>query len=115
MESRDKISNSAFSRDKEWAMFEKAENQAKKWAQANNVTIHYTFFLDHKRGPSEVFVFYKTDEEVARYEENGVTEKIKSFFFSIFEGYKKEGITIIIDSDENVQNNYEGSYFFRFR
>ena len=115
MESDKKMRDAEFVRDQEWAIYHKSVAEAQEWALSNNVIIHYTFFIDQVRAPSEVFVFYKKDEDVAIYEENGVTEKIKSFFYSNFEGYKKEGITIIIDSDENVQNNYEGSYFFRFR
>jgi hypothetical protein len=68
----------------------------------------------------DVWLFYDTDLNLVRCRDDGTTIKVEQQFKSILSaaGYPAEwitGITFQIDSHENVERNYEGSYFYRLR
>lgn len=104
-----------FSRQIEWDAFERAKFKAMVWAKENYVDIFKYHFIDQVNSPSEVYIFYKSNQDIYNYAKSGATEVIKEIFYSSFCDCKKEGISIIVDSDENVKKNYDGNYFFRYR
>lgn len=65
-----------------------------------------------------VIMFFETNRQLKEYEESGMTEYIKEMFRKILDeiGYTKkfiDGVSIEFDTDENVQKNYAGSYYYR--
>lgn len=66
-------------------------------------------------------VFYETDEQLASAWLIGLNDKIKEDFFQIlkkhddFNYFTPDNIDISFDSHENVEKNYQGSYYFYFK
>ncbi len=65
------------------------------------------------------FIYFKTDAELRALSEE-TKNKIKTVYFDYFKerGYMPneiETITFYFDSDENVQKNYAGNYFYATR
>lgn len=81
----------------------------------------------HRIGPNleshprmHVLIFYDAERDVGRYAQDGTSERLKHRFIRMLRdrGYLNNlipKVTFEFDSDENVQNNYEGSYFYRLR
>lgn len=66
----------------------------------------------------EIFVFYKSIEQLNENIQNQNTEKTKKWIIQRLNniGYMKEfgdNIRFEFDSDENVKKNYKGNYYFR--
>jgi len=64
----------------------------------------------------DAYIYFKTNEELATLSE-GKKDKIKSIYLSFLNqhGYMPneiEEIRFYFDSDENVQANYKGNYFY---
>ncbi len=62
------------------------------------------------------FIYWKTNEELEMITEDD-KERIKNLFFDCFQGnsyFSNEILDVILyfDSDENVQKNYNGNYFY---
>ncbi len=94
-----------------------------RWATANGVPLVRVEFVgpfvesDHSL---HVWLFYDTDLNVGRLDENGTTAALRREFLSILsaDGYPREWLHDVgfsVDSHENVERNYEGSYFYRLR
>lgn len=93
------------------------------WAEKNNIILIEVdfvipFVLTDKS--MSVWLFFDTAKRVQEYEYNGISQKVKEKYLNILSemNYPNEYISevaFIIDSDENVKQNYEGSYFFRLR
>jgi hypothetical protein len=69
---------------------------------------------------ADVWLFFDTDANVKRCAETGVTARVEEEFRSILagNGYPTDwlaGSSFYVDSHENVERNYEGSYFYRLR
>ena len=67
-----------------------------------------------------VYFFYDKNKTMNDYQQNGTNELVKKKYLKILKilNYPSEylnEITFEIDSDENVTENYEGSYFNRLR
>jgi hypothetical protein len=67
-----------------------------------------------------VWLFYDTDRNVADFDRDGTTARMQQEFLSILgaDGYSAAwlpDVTFSVDSYENVQRNYQGSYFYRLR
>ncbi len=67
-----------------------------------------------------VWVFFPTDEDLKRHSGDGTTEAIERDFRNLLKELKYPfrrfpRLGFVFDSDENVQKNYEGSYFYRLR
>jgi len=66
------------------------------------------------------YIFYKRNDDIQVYRNNGVSKKIEDFVYEELErqGRGKKGdivVTFEFDSDENVTASYEGNYFLRLR
>lgn len=66
------------------------------------------------------YVFFNTDEDIQRCTETGIVDAIKACVYEELQrvGRGKIGETTVVfelDSDENVNANYEGDYFLRLR
>ena len=67
-----------------------------------------------------VVVFFKTDADVAECEANGTSQEMRDFVYEKLEEFGKGkrvelDVQFEFDSWENVQKNFEGSYFLRMR
>jgi hypothetical protein len=67
-----------------------------------------------------VWIFFPTDDDLREHSTSGVTGEIEQDFREILQQLKYPfrkfpRVTFVFDSDENVQKNYEGSYFYRLR
>jgi len=67
-----------------------------------------------------VWIFFPTDADLKEYTESGVTQGIEADFRDILKQLKYPfrkfpRVGFVFDSDENVQKNYKGSYFYRLR
>jgi hypothetical protein len=102
---------------------EKAEQLTFEWTKLNDIKLFriefiVPFVLTDKS--LEVYLFFDTNKNLSEYETNGTTELVKQKYLdSLIEldypnDYLKE-VSFIIDTDENVQKNFEGSYFYRLR
>lgn len=82
--------------------------------------IHEFFILDQRDVDFRVYVFFKTNEDLAASERSGIREQLADFVYSELErvGRGKRGTTRVAfeyDSDENVKTKFEGDYFLRLR
>jgi hypothetical protein len=67
-----------------------------------------------------VWIFFPTDDDLNQHIRSGATEAIEADFRNILKQLKYPfrrfpRVGFVFDSDENVQKNYEGSYFYRLR
>jgi len=67
-----------------------------------------------------VWLFYATDLDISRLERDGTTQRLQAEFLAILGagGYPAEWLSEVVfcvDSAENVERNYDGSYFYRLR
>lgn len=93
------------------------------WAQASDIHLHkiesiIPFVATDKS--LEIWLFFSTDEVKKRYEQDGKTQLVKKTFLQTLQELNYPAdylsqVTFIIDSHENVVENYEGSYFYRLR
>jgi hypothetical protein len=93
------------------------------WAKRGNINLINVdfvipFVLTDKS--MSVWLFFDTDKNIQKFEQTGITKMVKDKYLNILseldypEDYLSE-VTFIIDSEENVKQNYEGSYFYRLR
>jgi hypothetical protein len=123
------IKNKGMKHDKEkelprqFEFIEKAQNATMEWAKVNNIQLFkiefvVPFVLTDKS--LSVWLFFDTNDRVKEYENNGSTKKVKQQFLQFLKNsnypndYLGE-VDFLVDSDENVKTNYEGSYFNRLR
>ncbi len=81
----------------------------------NVFKIHY---ISHYGSTPEIYVFFKTDEDLRKNLSNRTAEIIKNEIILALkiDGYfSKFGseIRFVFDSDENVKKNYKGNYYLR--
>lgn len=101
--------------DLQWEIIKKAEESF--MARAKNINI---YFVPMRNFRLEVYVFYEKNEDINKNQLSGKTEQVKREFLEELSklDYKKhfsEEVSFIFDSNENVVENYAGSYFFRLR
>ena len=66
-------------------------------------------------------IFYELDADVLKYELNGTSNRITDTYYSILKQYDdlnyftRENISLIFDSKENFDKNYEGNMFYYSR
>jgi len=82
--------------------------------------VHITATFEKWDDGIGVWIFFPTDDDLKEHTRKGATEEIESDFRNIlmqlkypFKRFPRIGF--VFDSDENVQKNYEGSYFYRLR
>ena len=108
---------------KQFDYIKKAETLLMTWATANDVKLFRVEFvvpfgLTDKS--VTVWLFFDTEEVVAAYEANGITQKVKDQYLIFLneldypEDYLEE-VSFYVDSDEHVKEYYQGSYFYRLR
>ena len=90
------------------------------WSQTNKVNLYAVHFVPMPDFSLEVYVFYEKDIDITQNHQNGVSENIKQIFLKTLNDlnymkYFNNNITFTFDSNENVINNYQGSYFLRLR
>ena len=84
------------------------------------VEIQYTYDFECDSYPPIVAFIYKTDAEVKNYEADGTSEQIRLNFLQLvteagyFEKFKHD-VEIKFDSDERVQRDCQGNYFYYWR
>jgi hypothetical protein len=65
-------------------------------------------------------IFFKKDSDIAECESNGTSQQMRDFIYDKLEEFGRGkrgeiGVVFVFDSFENVERNYEGSYFLRMR
>ncbi len=110
-------------RKQQFAHIDAAKTNLLGWAQANDVPLVHVEFVvpfvetDFSLG---VWLFYATDANINRAAADGTTTNVQQEFQSILSatGYPNDWLTRVsfyVDSHENVERNYQGSYFYRLR
>jgi hypothetical protein len=105
------------------AQLEAAKVRLLEWAESNGVPLVRVYFVGPFHRPEfsvAVYLFYGTDLDVETCGRDGRTARLQDMFLSILRqvGYPAEllaAVTFVIDSHENVERDYEGSYFYRLR
>ncbi|MFE9918189.1 hypothetical protein ACFYPG_23810 [Micromonospora sp. NPDC005553] len=100
-----------------------ARRELLSWAAANEVPLTRVEFVVPfvpTDSDTAVWLFFDTHANVARCASNGVTARLEQEFRTILtrSGYPAEwlaGTSFYVDSHENVERNYKGSYFYRLR
>ena len=102
---------------------EKAEQLTFEWTKANNIKLFKIEFIVPfvlTDISLQVWLFFDSDKTMNEYETNGTTQLVKQKYLDSLiqldypKNYLSE-VSFIIDTDENVQKNYGGSYFGRLR
>jgi hypothetical protein len=110
-------------RKQQLAHIEAAGAELRAWARSNGVPlVHVDFvvpFVETDFSLS-VWLFYDTDRSVADLDHDGTTARVQQEFLSILDagGYPAAwlpDVAFYVDSHENVERNYDGSYFYRLR
>ena len=104
----------------QWNFIEKAKAVLMNWSHTNNIHLFAVHFVPLPDFSLEVYVFYERDIDITQNQQNGVSDRIKQVFLkTLYDlNYMKifnNNVTFTFDSNENVINNYQGSYFFRLR
>jgi hypothetical protein len=104
----------------QWDIIEKAKELLIEWSNKNNARIFTIHFVPMYDFSLEVYVFYEKDADISENQKNGVSENVKQIFIKTISsmGYMEkfgDKISFEFDSNENVINNYNGSYFLRLR
>jgi hypothetical protein len=110
-------------REEQLAQVEAARPRLLSWASAGGVPlVRVEFVVPFVEGDHSlhVWLFYDTDLDVTRLAGDGTTAAVQAELRSILEasGYPPDRLADIafsVDSRENVERNYEGSYFYRLR
>jgi len=102
---------------------EKARQLMLQWTKTNNINlfrIEYIvpFVLTDKS--LDVWLFFDTEKISTQYQTDGTIQKAKTKFLDIlveldYPTDNLKGVMFYVDTDENVQKNYEGNYFYRLR
>jgi hypothetical protein len=107
----------------EWAIIEQARRVLMACAAERSTSIHeidYVATFEDWDDGIAVWVFFPLDQDLRLYEGNGVVDGLRVEYLRILNdlGYPFDRfprVTFVFDSDENVQRNFEGSYFYRLR
>jgi hypothetical protein len=110
-------------RGKQFGHLANAEARILRWAAANAiplVRIEYVVPFAETDVSATVWVFYDTDLNVRRLTEDGTDADLRRELLAILgaQGYPPEWLSQVgftADSHENVERNYDGSYFLRLR
>ncbi|MCX7745413.1 MAG: hypothetical protein N2645_00780 [Clostridia bacterium] len=104
----------------QWDLLEKAKIVLMNWTRANNINLFTVHFVPMHDFSLEVYVFYESDFDITQNKRNGISDTIKQVFLKALNDLNymnifSNNITFTFDSNENVMNNYQGSYFLRLR
>ncbi len=98
------------------------DNEFKNWCKKIGIKIfriEYLITWEDWDDGIEVYIFTKTNKELSDLSENQI-ENLKFEYLNCLKrnNYpfdKFPNIGFVFDSDQNVKENYEGSYFYRLR
>jgi hypothetical protein len=110
-------------RKQQFAHIEAAGAELRAWASSDGVPlVHVDFAVPFVETDFSlnVWLFYDTDRSVADLDRDGTTARVQQEFLSILGagGYPAAWLPDVafeVDSHENVERNYDGSYFYRLR
>ena len=102
---------------------EKAEGLTLEWTKANNIKLFQIEFIVPfvlTDISLQVFLFFDNNKILKKYEEDGTVQIVKQKYLDslIQLDYPNDYLNEVcfeIDTDENVQKNFGGSYFARLR
>jgi len=107
----------------EWSIIETARQELIRFAIARGIrihSVHYVATFEAWDSGIEVWIFFQTDSDLREHKEANATKSLEAEYLRIlrqldypFERFPDVGFHF--DSDENVRQNYEGSYFDRLR
>lgn len=106
-----------------WSILEKAKVLLVEFAREKKIVIHsvecVATFEDWDSGIG-VFIFFPKEADLRVHANSGMTALLENEFKAILSKLKYPfdkfpDVCFEFDSDENVQKNYEGNYFWRFR
>ncbi|OLE23160.1 MAG: hypothetical protein AUG44_22860 [Actinobacteria bacterium 13_1_20CM_3_71_11] len=110
-------------RKQQFAHIAAAKTALLGWAQSNDiplVRVEFVVPFVETDFSLSVWLFYDTNANVTRAAADGTTTNVEQEFQSILSaaGYPTDWLSRVsfyIDSHENVERDYEGSYFYRLR
>ena len=110
-------------RAQQFGFIDAARKRLLEWAQAQHIPmVHIEFVVPFVESDFSLaaWLFYDTDTSVAIHGADGVTAALQDRFRATLRelGYPEQWIAkvdFVVDSRENVVQNYEGSYFYRLR
>jgi hypothetical protein len=93
------------------------------WAEDNGIPltrVEFTIPFVSTDCSAVAWLFYDTDANLAGFADSGTTASVEQQFRSILadSGYPADwlaAVSFAVDSHENVQRNFAGSYFYRLR
>ena len=107
----------------EWTIINQAKERLIGFGAGAGLRIHSVHYVATFAAWDDgigVWMFFPTDRDLEEYTTSGVTKTLKAEYLKIlhelnypFDKFPK--VVFTFDSDENVQRNYEGSYFYRLR
>ncbi len=99
----------------------RTETEFINWCENQEIKIfkiHYVITWEEWSDGIGVYIFVKTNEELEKIEDKKyqLENKYKEFLEKNNYPFNKfPNVVFEFDSDENVENNYEGNYFYRLR
>jgi hypothetical protein len=102
---------------------EAAKKRLVEWAGDNGVPLvqveYVVPFVETDFGAA-VWLFYQDDAQVTEFGQNGTTARVQDEFLSLIEkaGYPAgwlPDVSFYVDSRDNIDRNYQGSYIYRLR
>ena len=103
---------------KQWDYLKKAIPRIIHWSKKNNCKIYNIECVAQFGMSVDIYIFYKTDNELNIYKESNIIDLTKDAVMNILTeiGYVEEfndKVRFSFDSDENVQRKYLGNYGLR--
>ena len=95
-----------------------------EWAQERLIPLAEVQFVPFFAGQGTktlaAWLFYDNEEQVSRLGLDGTTDSMQRFFLDSLRAAGVDdawlaGVTFVVDSKEDVDRDYEGSYFYRMR
>ena len=110
-------------REEQFAIIRKARNEIMEWAGSQKIRlfrVEYVVPFVKDDFSLTTWFFFKTNQDVADNAQDGTSDRLSQHFLEILQSMDYPApnikqVSFIFDSDENVQKNYEGSYFYRLR
>ena len=103
-------------------LFERVERDVIDWAMISGIEVHCIHWIPAFTWPggTSVWIFSKSNTSLISWKAEGWEEKLKeqlvaSLLKHGFHQELAEKVDFTFDSDQNVQENFEGSYFYRLR
>ena len=101
---------------KRWDILEKTEVILLNWAAEKDIRLTKILYVPIPNHPMEVYMIFSTDEKIVEYQNDGTMEKLMNILkekliqLDYFNEFNDE-ITIVSNSDENINKNFRGDYY----